>query len=798
MEESLSFGYWVRRRRKALDLTQAQLGACAGASAAMIRKIEADERRPSRELAEMLAECLAVPAGEREAFLRAARDVAAVEDLAPTAGPVPNSQAAGVLPFNLPAPVTSMVNRVHDLSVVSGLLARDDVRLVTLLGPPGIGKTRLSIQVGQQVLPQFADGVWFVDLAPLNDRALLLPAIAAALGLPAVADMPISVQVQAALRERQLLLILDNMEQLVDGAAADVAALLRVAKGLKVLATSRIRLDIYGEHEYLLPPMSYPAAVEDVGPDEVAGYEAVQLFVARVRQHQPDFALTAETAGSVVEICQRMDGLPLALELAAARARRMPVGQLAAALREASGRDWHALLYTGARDLPPRQQTLFNAIGWSYSLLEPALQSMLCQLSIFAGPFDWPAVDAVVDDPSLAGPLARRDAFDHLANHNLVARNPVDYNLVSQAAESLARWRLLEMIREFARGLLPAEARRAAARRHADHYARLVTSLLDPEFALTYEAEVEAILEDARAALQWALDEGEATLAHRLAAALEWYWERRGLLEEGRRYLEQTLALPGEVDDDLRLAVLHAAANQAWMQHDLATAHRHTAAALALARNRGESARIPDFLNLLARIYLEEGNYEEADRALIEGIHLEKRLPRGMSPTFMLIQRGEAALGIGDLEQAEALLREGLVGTDDNDLIPYCVGWTDLAEVALARRDAFLARAALLRVLPLAHLHARRTRLFFLALAGYLSLDPDGAANAVALLGLVSAANRRFGDPLSKWAQALLVARAESARERLSPEEWQAAWEDGEQMGVEDALQLARTYLGSE
>lgn len=787
MGESISFGYWVRRRRKALDMTQADLGRRVGASEAMIRKIEADERRPSRELAELLADQLAVAADERAAFLRAARDIAAMQMIPLPAGPVVSTPPALPPPSNLPAPVTSMINRVNDLSAVTALLGRDDVRLVTLLGPPGMGKTRLSIRTAEEMLPRFPDGVWFVDLSAVLDPALVLPAIALAFNLTLVPGKPAFDQLILELQNKTLLLVLDNFEQVVEGASLELAGLLRGCKHLKVLVTSRVRLDIYGEFEYPLPPMSLPPEDRRATPAELLDYEAVQLFVARTRQHQPGFELSAETAGPVVEICRHMDGLPLALELAAARTRRMPVTELAGALREASGRDWHALLHTSARDLPPRQQTLFNAVAWSYSLLEPPSQAMFAQLSVFAEPFDWPAVVAVVDVPELSDETVKREALERLADHNLV----------SKVSASPDHWRLLEMIREFALDQLNAVSKFAVSERHAQYYAGVLTDLGQRVSGKAYHAAVNAVADNCRAALHWSLNVSNARLAYRLCAAFEWYWEQRGLLREGRYFLEKTLALPEEVDDDLRFDVLHGAANLAWMQHDLDVAHRHSAAGLALAYERNDIARVAGFLNHQARIFLEEGRYEDADRALVEGIRLGHMHLRDLNPRFMIIQRGEAALGMGRIERAEVLLRDGLDGVSPNHVIPFCVGWTNLAEVALAKGDRDTARDALLRVAPLASLHTRRLRAFLVSVSGFALLGQAGKSreNIASLLGYVVEANQRVGDPLSPMLRYLLEERVAAARQLLAPDAWQAAWGVGQHWTAEKALTVTAEIL---
>lgn len=786
MDDYSSFGYWVRRRRRALDLTQAELGGRVGASAAMIRKIEADERRPSRELAATLAAALAVPDGERVAFLRAARAVA-VTALPLSASPA-TPPAGSSPPHNLPASMTSMVNRVNDLAAVAALLLREDVRLVTLLGPPGMGKTRLSIQVAAQLAPHFGDGVWFVDLSTLVDARLMLPQIAMVLGLAPLPDPP-AVSLRRALRARRLLLVLDNLEQIVDEAAIEVAALLRECPGLKVLATSRVRLDVYGEHEYDLPPMSLPPASGEPGAD-LLRYESVQLFVDRARQHRPDFALTAATAEAVVEICRRMEGVPLALELAAARTRHLPTEELAATLREASGRDWHALLHSTARDRPPRQQTLFNAIAWSDSLLAPDEQVIFRRLGVFVGDFDAPAAAVVGLGMDEADPGAVALLMERLVDHNLVSR-------VSRRPE---RWRLLAMVREFAVAELGPDERPATEQRLVRHYAARqsdwIAHWLDPVYLTTIEPD----LDNYRAGLRYALDAGDACLAHHLSAIMGRYWERHGLLYEGRSSLAKVLALPGVVDAKLRFAILHEATILAWMQQDFPAAESLAAESMLLARDEGLPAAVAVVLNVLGRIYLEQARYEEADRVLLEAIAIGRSLSSPAGQIGMqIVQRGEVALARGDLTQAEALTRAGLAMMTAAEVVPYCLGWNNLAEVALARGDIDGAAEALRRVLPVADLHFRRLRIFLGAVAGLALMDrqstSDDLARAVALLSFVSATNARLGDWLSPMTQAQLETRIATARQRLSPDVWTRAWDEGQRWTAERTLAEARQTL---
>lgn len=789
LEENRSFGYWVRRRRKALDWTQAELGRRVGASAAMIRKIEADERRPSRELAELLAEHLAVPTDEREMFMRAARDIATVSTPKLPSGPVAPPAPSQPPPSNLPAPMTSMVNRVNDLAAVNALILRDDVRLLTLLGPPGMGKTRLAVQTARQVLPHFAHGAWFVDLSAVFDPNLVLPSIGLALGLTLGSGQSPDEQLKAELRDRHMLLVLDNFEQVVAGAAHGVAALLRYCAGMKILVTSRVRLDVYGEFEYPLPPMSLPPLNEELPPDDLLAYEAVQLFVARTRQHHPYFELTTDSAPLVAEICRRMDGLPLALELAAARTRWMQVDELAAALREASGRDWHALLHTSARDLPPRQQTLFNAIAWSYSLLAPQEQAIFRRLGVFTGSFDAPAVAAVC-----SGLVENEEALativERLADHNLVSPDP----------RGPARRRLLDMIREFTLAQMDEAENRVARQNHLRHFAERQTDWYAEWLDPAYLDAVEDDLDNYRAALRYALEIGDASLAHLLGASMGRFWERRGLLSEGRAVLAKIMALPGTVDPKARFAVIHEATILAWMQHDFAMAETLAAQAMAWARSEALPEAVIIVFNMLGRIFLEQARYEEADRVLSEAIELGRNTNPPFPSGMLSIQQGEAALAQGSLDRAETLTRQGLETVSETDLIPYCLGWNNLAEVALAGGDARLALVALRKVLPLAHLHSRRARIFLNAVAGLILTESpipfdDSIALAIRLLSYVTTANERLGDPLSPMTRKQLSSRIEITRGLLSADQWRGACEEGHAWTQAKALAVADGIL---
>lgn len=771
-----SFGYWVRRRRLALDLTQAELGRRAGASAAAIRKIEADERRPSRELAELLASALGVPDGERAAFLRAARGVASVEHLSAaaelSARPAlpPPSPAT---PHNLPAPLTSFVDRTQDVAAVTALLRRSDVRLLTLVGPPGIGKTRLSIHAAEALLPDFPDGVWFVDLAPITDPALALAAIARQAGVSELADRPLAQRFRAALGGKRVLLVLDNCEQVVE-AAAEVSELLRACKGLKVLATSRVPLHVYGEHEYAAPPLSLPPP--GAPPDQMMGSEAVQLFVARVRQHQPSFAVDAANAGDVADILHKLEGIPLAIELAAATLRRLSMAELAATL--CCEANWVDAIQATARDLPPRQRTLAGAIAWSYDLLDADSQSCLRRLAVLVGPFTFDAAAAICTETTDAAGRARAQAWlTTLADHSLLSPEP-------------GRWRLLEMVREFAWNRLAAEERDLAQRRHADYFCNLLAQSAGD--MTTIERDHNNYL----AALQWFIERGEASAALRMCADLAWFWETHGYVREGQTLIRRSLALQGQVDADQRISLLFKAANLSWQCHDFASADDFAEQAISVAQEERPDA-LASLFNLVGRMEIERGEFARAEAALRRSAALARQRPELLNPGFPLLQLGEVAWARGDLTQAQALFDEAdaLLPTAGPDLT-RAILHTDRAEIALARGNAAAARGELLLALPHVRQHIRRVRFWLVSLAGWLLADgsPEDAARSAQCLAAEEGLGERVG-PLSPIYRALIAQRLEIARDLADAALWSALWRAARGWTAQEALARGESWL---
>jgi predicted ATPase/class 3 adenylate cyclase len=430
-------------------------------------------------------------------------------------------------PTNLPSQLTSFIGRDREVAEVRRLLS--GARLVTLTGPGGTGKTRLSLQVAAESVGDFADGVFFVPLASITDPALVASTVAVSLRIQELGEHAIDEILQEYLRDREMLLVLDNFEQVV-AASSLVSALLAAAPRLRAMVTSRERLHLSGEQEYSVPPLGLPDPANLPPLEALSQYEAVALFIQRARAVDPSFAVTDANAPAVAEICVRLDGLPLAIELAAARSRILPpdalLGRLGEKLR---------LLRGGARDLPARQQTLRDAIAWSYDLLEPDEQRRFRQLGVFMGGWTVDAADRVTG----AGPEG--DALDEL-------ESLVDKSLAraTESAQGEPRFWMLETIREFAaERLLDAGEAADVADRHAAYYLAFAER---SEPRLTRDAavldRVQAEHDNLRAALQWSIDTGEAATGLRIGGALWRFWHLRGHFTEGRAKMAELLALP--------------------------------------------------------------------------------------------------------------------------------------------------------------------------------------------------------------------------------------------------------------
>ena len=386
MEREQSFASWLKQRRKALDLTQHDLARLVSCAVITIQQIEGDRRRPSTQIAELLASHLEIPADQREIFVRLARTHALVPRSALLSQMPPDT------PTNVPVPPTSLIGRAAEVAAICTYLERPGIRLLTLIGPGGIGKTRLGLQVATELIDAFPDGVYLVDLAPIQEPTLVISTIVQTLGLRETGGQPLVTQLKQFLRDRRLLLVLDNFEQVLD-ASVQVAALLLAAPALKVLVTSRAPLHLAAEHQFAVPPLALPDPQAAGIVEQVIQSEAGALFIARAQAVKHDFVVTPANAPVIAAICARLDGLPLAIELAAIRCKAFPLPALLARLESRLD-----LLTGGARDLPTRQHTLRATIDWSYTLLAPAEQRLFARLAVFAGGWTVAAATAVMRD----------------------------------------------------------------------------------------------------------------------------------------------------------------------------------------------------------------------------------------------------------------------------------------------------------------------------------------------------------------------------------------------------------------
>ncbi len=556
-------------------------------------------------------------------------------------------------PNNLPLQPTPFIGREKEVNAVQPLLLRDEVRLLTLTGPGGTGKTRLGLQVAAQLSDHFADGVFFVNLAPISDSTFVVPAIAGTLGLKETGEQPLHDLLQASLQDRQLLLLLDNFEQVL-GAAEHVADLLAACPRLKVLVTSRAVLHVRGEQEFAVPPLAVPSPTHV--PDLVAlsQYEAVALFISRAQAVKPDFQVTHANALAVAEICAHLDGLPLAIELAAARVKLLPPQALLARLDQPL-----AVLTSRERDRPSRQQTLRNTIAWSYHLLDADEQRLFRRLSVFAGGCRLSAIEAMC---STLGDQVE-PALDTVASL-------LDKSLLQQTEQEGEEPRLLMLmtIRKYGLEVLAASGEMEITRQaHAWYYVRL-SEEAEPELAGPRQAiwleRLEREHDNLRAALQWGLvpdeDGHRREMALRLGGALRQFWIVHGHLSEGRNFLERALVESKGVPASVQVKALVTAANLANHQSDNDRTEAHAQKSRALYQELGDTQGSALALRLLAGVAGRSGTLLAARMLNEEALALFRKVGDKEGAAWSLHNMGLLALAQGEFAEARALLEESL------------------------------------------------------------------------------------------------------------------------------------------
>jgi predicted ATPase/DNA-binding SARP family transcriptional activator/DNA-binding CsgD family transcriptional regulator len=735
--------------------------------------------------------------------------------------------------YNLPAPRSSFVGRVQEIVEIKRTLAM--TRLLTLTGAGGSGKTRLALEVARDLVGVYPDGAWLVELASLPEEKLVAKTVAEALGVPERPQELLSDTLADVLRDREMLLLMDNCEHLVEAAARLVDALLDSCARLRVLATSREALGLEGEIRWPVPTLSVPERGREPSPEELEGYESIRLFVERAGGHDPSFSLNQQNGRAVVDICRTLEGIPLAIELAAASVGILSLERISQSLKGSI-----ELLARGGRMAAPRQRTLRGALDWSYGLLSESEKALFRRLSVFAGGSTLEAIEVVT-----SGEGVRQNEVTDLLS-GLVDKSLV---VAEQTSNEGVRYRLLEPIRQYALGKLEESGKAQDVKRsHAEYFLALAEEA-EPQLIGPREAEwfdrLGAELGNLRTALSWAQARDEAELGLRLAGALMWFWSWEGLLGEGRSWLEEALAHEGPTSALARAKALGAASSLARAQGDLRRAKLAAEEGLRLSKEAAtEGSRLPFllggspaayFLNLLALVSGEEGDHERLAKLSAEGLRLSRQVNDEQGIVSSLLTVAVATVRQGDYGRAVELYEKGLSLSRELDSASlrflYLSNWgyaallrgdyqrgTALAEEAVElgkeRRRGFmgglpyaldtLGWAALLSSEPKraeATFEENLTASKKLGDKGILMISLEGLACVAAAEGETLRAARLFGAAetlmettglrLTPQEDAMIKPYRTSARSWLGDVAWEEALAEGRAMGLERAIEYA-------
>lgn len=778
----------------------------------------------SRVTYELVRDCLPEGVSLKDLGLHRLKDLQRPEqvfqllhpDLQPDFPPLKSLDA---LPTNLPQQLTRFIGREQEMREVKHLLAA--TRLLTLTGTGGVGKTRLALQVAADLLEDYPDGVWLVELAALSDAALVPRQVADALGVREEPNRPVFETLIDALRPKRLLLVLDNCEHLVEACAAATDTLLRRCPNVQTLATSRTALGIGGETVWRVPSLAAPVPDRRESVEVLTQYQAVQLFIDRAQVSRPGFSVTNATAPAVAQVCHRLDGIPLAIELAAARVRALSLEQILARLD-----DRFRLLTGGSRAALPRQQTLLATLDWSYDLLRDPERTLLCRLAVFAGGWTLDAAEAVCAGGNVEG----RDVLDlltALADQSLV--------LYGEQAES-PRYQLLGTIRQYASERLAAQGEGdTLRRRHRDYYLSLAREskekLAGPEQRRWLE-ELEREHDNLRTALETcARDPESGVIGLRLAAPLGQFWDMRGYMSEGREHLAVALAHPGAQEGTKERAhCLNGAGIAAWRQADFPAAQKLLEEALAfwrgldekpsmaatlnnlgiLARHQGEFARAQSLLeesvgiahavgqqtveangfNNLLTLALDQSDYAGARTYGEKALGLWRQLKDEWGTAMTLGNLGDVAASQGDLAGAQAWFEEGLALKrklgDKQGIASILANWGALS---VERGELTAAQHQLAECLALCReLGTRHESTLALDGLARLALRRAQASRAALLHGAADALRDDIGAPITPDQQPEHERQLSRVRAALGEDAFEAAFAAGRALSWKEVI----------
>jgi len=772
-EQDVPFGRRLKRLRETAGLTQEELAEKAELSAKGISDLERGQRRrPYPNTVRSLADALELSENERAALVA----------VVPGRGG-PRVAAATVHDRVLPVPSTQLVGRERNLDEVGGLIRHPEVRLLTLTGTGGVGKTRLALEAVRESAQLFPDGTVFVTLASLSKADLVMPTVVRSLGLRETKSQASREVLRIHLQGKRLLLVLDNFEHVLE-AAPEVSSLIEVCTDLCVLVTSRAPLRVRGEHEYPVPPLTLPASTKAPEIEEVSNSASGRLFVERAKEASPAFGLTVANAGAVATICWRLAGLPLALELAAAKATFLDPATMLLRLEQALSTGW-------ARDLPERQRTMRASLDWSHNLLDGAQQELFGRLAVFSGGFTLEAAEAVGAAREEVGSRDVLDLLGRLVEQSLV--------VVFSTDGISPRYGMLEPVRQYALERLEESGEAGEARRRHAEFFLALAERAEPEIKGHDQVEwldsLEAENGNLSAAISWSLEAGDALRVVRFGWALGMYWVMRIRQGEGRLWMEQVVSrsdLPAKMRGRVRWA-LSVCMYGFGDDQRLQTLAEEGVALSRQARDRfGEGLA----LGIHGFAALQLGELDQASRLLEESLDIFRELRDAWAAAHVLNHLAVVPLRQDDYPQAVGFAEEALALTRlTGDRFAANISLNLLAQAAWASGEHRLAERYLREALAVAHeIRAWMDAAYCVQGLAAAAGERDEQQRAARMLGaadaMLESAGHRFRDMATDDHEPHQHA-VSAAREQLGKRAWTAAWEEGRAMTFDQAVAFA-------